>query len=100
MTLESDIELIPLRFDFYRYLSVRIIAAGLPQVGKADNPAQVFAFTPQAQELVKQFIEYAVSVWNQAHVNQKTTPQEAADRLNEWWKADAIQYQKEQVLAN
>ena len=100
MTIETDIELIPLRFDFYRYLSVRIITAELPHEDKAKSLAQVFALTPAAQDLAKQFIEYAVLVWNQSHPDQKTSMGEAIETLNEWWKADASQYQKEEVLAN
>jgi hypothetical protein len=47
MSLESDIELIPLRFDFYRYLSVQIIAAGLPSVSNKNDPANLRVFTQE-----------------------------------------------------
>jgi hypothetical protein len=100
MSLESEIASIPLRFDFYRYLAFKIISADLPSTIDPKDPFGMTVFTPQGQELINRFVSYALSVWNQIRPMQTTSFDETLSVLNDWWKSDAIQYQKEKVLAN
>ena len=100
MSLESEIASIPLRFDFYRYLSFKIVSADLPAGIDPKDPLGMNIFTPQGQDLINRFVAYSVSVWNQVRPKQQTSFDETLSTLNEWWKSDAIQYQKEEVLAN
>jgi hypothetical protein len=99
--IEYEQELIEkTKIDVYRYLSVQIIAAGLPSLSDKNNPANLRVFTPEGQTLVKQFIDYAVEIWNTTHPDQQTSAREASETLNKWWYADSLQYQRETVLTN
>jgi len=100
MSLESEIASIPLRFDFYRYLAFKIVSSGLPQVDDQQDPAGTQVFTPDAQELITQFITYAISVWNATRPEQQTSPEDTINTLNQWWRKDSQQYQKERLIAN
>lgn len=100
MTLEEEIAAIQLKYDFMRYVAAKIAGSGLPRITEENYGNFVVSrYTPESQRLIKNFIAYVVKVYNGTH-QMKTTVQEVALTLEEWWNQDIIQYQRENMIHN
>jgi hypothetical protein len=99
--LEAEIRAIRSKYMLFRYLLVKIDCADLPKTTTDYDPStklRILEFTPAALDTVRQFIAYAVSIYNDQHPDMPSSFYEAEEAIRSALKQDEIDAIKERSI--